>query len=212
MKRARDLGDLLGHQGAREVARHLVERAHALLAQVGHAGLEAQSGGQLADDQRDDEHDGEGQQILRVADAKVKRGGTKKKSNARHAEERGQHRRPAAEAHRGDSTTASRKSMTMLARSSTACSGAVSSVTAAQTSALHDIAHRQRRAAPPPPAARRAGRRATALPRAPAARPGCTSRSGRERADRFGERARHHGASARRVAAEHHARRLCSRA
>ena len=65
MNSRRRFDDLLGLQQARQVARELVERARALLAMRGDARLEAQAGGQLADDERDRQHDREGQQVLR---------------------------------------------------------------------------------------------------------------------------------------------------
>ena len=46
------------------------------------ARLVAQPRRQLADDQADGEHDGEGEDVLDVGDGERQRGGTKKKSNA----------------------------------------------------------------------------------------------------------------------------------
>ena len=77
-KRAGDLGDLLGDQRARQVARHLVQRARrAASRRCATRAWNFSAGGQLADDQRDHQHHAEGQQVLHVADTlNEKRGGT----------------------------------------------------------------------------------------------------------------------------------------
>ncbi len=60
---------LLGGEHARQVARHLEQRVRAPLAMRGDARLEAQAGGELADDEADREHDAEGQHVLDVGHA-----------------------------------------------------------------------------------------------------------------------------------------------
>ena len=62
-------------------------------------GLVLQPGGQLPDHQRHHQHHGEGQQVLHVADGEGEARRHEEEVEQRHAEERGQHRRPAAVAH-----------------------------------------------------------------------------------------------------------------
>jgi hypothetical protein len=133
----RDLYALLGHQHARQIARYLEQRARAGLPMGRDARLKAQARGELARDEPDSQHHRERQQILDVRDRE------------RHA------RRDEEEVERGDvdrrrpeprglvqiglatTTTASRNSMTMLARSKIGCSGVAISVVIAQMAAPH---------------------------------------------------------------------------
>jgi hypothetical protein len=63
-----ELGHLIGHQGRGQVARHLVQAAHAVLALRGGFGLHLQHGGELADRQGNHTHHDEGDEVLHIAD------------------------------------------------------------------------------------------------------------------------------------------------
>ena len=62
-----DFGDLFGQQRRGEIARHFIERPHPTFAAGGDLGLVAETGGQLADDEANAKHDGEGHQVLDIA-------------------------------------------------------------------------------------------------------------------------------------------------
>ena len=113
---ARGVENLLGLQRAGQVARKFVQGARAPFAVRRDPRLEAQAGGQVPGDQSDREHDREGDQVLQVGHGKVKRGGTKKKSKQATLTQVASTEGPRPK-RTATSTTTSRNSMAMLARS-----------------------------------------------------------------------------------------------
>ena len=90
---------LLGLQQARQIAREFVERARALLAVRRDSRLITQAGGHLADDERNRQHHGEGQQVLHIAHREGKPRRHEEEIEGGDADERRQDRRAAPELH-----------------------------------------------------------------------------------------------------------------
>ena len=140
-KRAADeflgrLDHVFGLQQARHVTRKFVQHPRTFLAIRRDARLIAQTRRHLAGDQRDDQHDGERQQVLEVADCERKAGRHEKEIERRDTDEGRQHR-GTTPSFIATSTTASRNSITMLARSKTPCSGRATNVVAKHATPAH---------------------------------------------------------------------------